>query len=78
MRNAGSAPAGAFAVELTVGGVALPAEQVPALAAGAHVTLLFSGPRCSAGAAITATADPAHALVEPPDGARTVSAVCAG
>lgn len=78
VRNDGSAPAGPFAVELALGGVPLPAEQVPALAVGARVTLVFRGPRCSAGETITATADSGAALAEPRDGARTASAVCAG
>jgi hypothetical protein len=36
----------------------------------------FTGPRCSAGMTLTATADPERAVVEPGNNARSRSLVC--
>jgi len=76
VRNRGAGAAGAFAVALDVGGTSLPAQTVSALAAGAAVTVQFTGPRCSAGAQVTATADPSGSISEPANARRTVSIQC--
>ena len=77
VRNAGSADAGQFEVALSVGGTALAPVTVPGLAAGASQVVQFTGPRCGAGGSLVATADPANAITEPADPARTRTVDCA-
>jgi hypothetical protein len=76
VRNGGAGAAGAFAVALDIGGTALPQQTVSTLAAGAAVTVQFTGPRCSAGSQLTATADPSGSISEPANARRTVSIQC--
>jgi hypothetical protein len=75
--NSGSAAAGAFAVSLTVNGTALPDASVSGLAAGATALVQFSGPPCTAGSTLTAVADPAGAISEPANPARSRTFPCA-
>ena len=77
VRNQGSAGAGQFEVALSVDGTALAPVTVPGLAAGASQVVQFSGPRCGAGGSLVATADPANAITEPADPARTRTVGCA-
>jgi hypothetical protein len=76
VRNAGPGDAGAFAVALSVGGVTLPQQTVSSLAAGSTTTVQFTGPRCTAGASVTATIDPLGAITEPANDRRTVTIPC--
>lgn len=76
--NRGAGGAGAFAVALDVSGISLPQQTVSALAAGASVTVQFTGPRCGAGTQVTATADPSGSISEPANARRTVSIQCRG
>jgi hypothetical protein len=77
VRNDGNAAAGPFQVSLNLGGVALPPAGVSGLAAGAKQVVEFTGPRCAAGSTLTASADPAGAVVEPADADRTRAFPCA-
>jgi CARDB protein len=76
VRNDGSAAAGPFQVSFSVAGVALPNAAVTALAAGAKQVVEFTGPRCVAGSTLTASADPAGAVIEPADPERTKTFPC--
>jgi hypothetical protein len=76
IRNRGELAAGAFAVTLSDAGAALPQLSVAGLAAGTSTTLEFSGPRCSAGAAITAQIEPSGATTEPASPDHTVTTPC--
>jgi len=76
VRNDGLAAAGPFQVSLSVAGVALPNAGVTGLAAGAKQVVQFTGPRCVAGSALTASADPAGAVTEPADPERTKTFSC--
>jgi uncharacterized membrane protein YgcG len=74
--NAGKGDAGSFEVAFSVGGNALPTETVDGLAAGTSTTVLFTGPRCTAGSTLTATIDPSGSINEPDSQRRTVSIQC--
>jgi hypothetical protein len=76
VRNVGAAAAGPFAVSLEIGTTALTPVTVAGLAARATTVAQFSGPRCTAGDTLTAVADSANAVSEPPDAARTQSLTC--
>ncbi len=76
VRNDGTAAAGPFQVSFSVAGVALPDAAVTALAAGAKQVVQFTGPRCVPGSTLTASADPAGAVVEPVDPERTKTFPC--
>ena len=76
IRNDGSAAAGQFDVALSVAGTALAPVTVPGLAAGAAQVVQFTGPRCTAGGTLVATADSTNALTEPADPARTRTVDC--
>ena len=76
LRNAGNGAAGSFQVAFGVGGTSLPEQTVNGLAAGTSTTVLFSGPRCSAGSTLTATVDPSGTISEPTSNRRTVSIQC--
>lgn len=76
VRNVGVAAAGPFQVALSVGGVALPDVTVTGLAGGATQLVAFVGPRCAAGATLTATVDPAGAVNEPANPKRTKTFPC--
>lgn len=76
VRNDGTAAAGPFEVSLSVGGVALAPVTVQSLAADSSALVQFTGPRCSAGSSIVATADAANVVSEPPNSDRTRSFVC--
>jgi hypothetical protein len=76
VRNAGSGAASSFAVAFSVGGTSLPDQTVNGLAADTNTSVLFTGPRCSAGSTLTATVDPSGAISEPSNGRRTVSIPC--
>jgi hypothetical protein len=76
IRNRGALAAGAFAVGLSDAGAALPTLTVAGLAPATSTTLEFSGPRCSAGAAITAQIEPSGATTEPASPDRTVTTAC--
>jgi len=76
VRNGGTAAAGPFQVSFSVAGVALPDAAVTALAAGAKQVVQFTGPRCVPGSTLTASADPAGAVVEPADPQRTKTFPC--
>jgi hypothetical protein len=49
---------------------------VTALAAGAKQVVQFTGPRCVAGSTLTASADPAGAVIEPANAERTKTFPC--
>ncbi len=74
--NAGTAAAGTFEVSLTVNGAALPDASVTGLAAGATALVQFTGPPCTAGSTLTAVADPAGAISEPANPARSRTFPC--
>ena len=76
VHNDGTAAAGPFQVSLSVAGVALPNAGVTGLAAGAKQVVQFSGPRCVAGTTLTASADPAGAVIEPANPERTKTFPC--
>ena len=76
VRNDGTAAAGPFQVSLSVAGVALPNAGVTGLAAGAKQVVQFTGPRCVAGTTLTASADPAGAVIEPANPERTKTFPC--
>jgi hypothetical protein len=76
VRNDGTAPAGPFQVSLSVGGVALAPVTVANLAADSTQLVQFTGPRCSSGANVVATADSANAISEPANSSRTRSFAC--
>jgi hypothetical protein len=76
VHNAGSLAAGAFNVSFSVGSDALAEQGLPGLAADSVAVVEFTGPRCSAGMTLTATADPERAVVEPGNNARSRSLVC--
>ncbi|HXR14161.1 MAG TPA: CARDB domain-containing protein [Solirubrobacteraceae bacterium] len=76
VRNDGTAAAGPFQVSLSVGGVALAPVALPSLAADSTQLVQFSGPRCSAGSSIVATADAGSAVSEPANVNRTRSFAC--
>ena len=65
VNNSGTAAAGPFAVSLSVGGVTLAPVTVPSLAADSTQLVQFTGPRCTAGSTVVATADSANAVSEP-------------
>lgn len=74
--NAGAAPAAAFQVSLTVNGAALPEVFVSGLAAGAGQLVQFSGPPCTPGTTLTATAVPGPSIAEPANPARSKTFPC--
>lgn len=76
VRNDGTVAAGPFQVSLSVAGVALPNAGVTGLAAGAKQVVQFTGPRCVAGTTLSASVDPAGAVVEPANPARTKTFPC--
>ncbi|HEX2702887.1 MAG TPA: CARDB domain-containing protein [Solirubrobacteraceae bacterium] len=76
IRNSGPGTAGPFEVAFSVGAAPLADQQVAGLAPRSDTTLQFSGPRCTAGAAITAQADPAGAISEPANPSRKITLVC--
>ena len=76
IRNEGSAAAGQFDVALSVAGTALAPATVPGLAAGASQVVQFTGPRCTSGGSLVATADSTNAITEPADPARTRTVAC--
>jgi hypothetical protein len=76
VHNDGTAAAGPFQVSLSLAGVALPNAGVTGLAAGAKQVVQFTGPRCVAGTTLTASADPAAAVVEPANSERTKTFPC--
>lgn len=76
VRNAGDGAAGSFEVAFSVGGTSLPDQTVNGLAVDTNTSVLFTGPRCSAGSTLTATVDPAGAISEPSNDRRTVSIQC--
>jgi hypothetical protein len=76
VRNDGTAAAGPFAVSLSVGGVPLSPVTVQSLAVGATQSVAFTGPRCSSGMNLVATADSANAISEPASSSRTRSFAC--
>lgn len=71
VRNAGATDAAAFRVGLSVGGVTLAAQTVPALAAARSVTITFAGPACRPGEALRIVTDP-DAVVDEADEADNV------
>ena len=77
VRNDGSSPARGFGVSLTVGGVpVVPTQTVGLLRAGKRVTLRFTGPRCTAGTPIVASADAASAVAESNEADNALTAAC--
>jgi len=74
--NRGKGAAGSFQVAFSVGGTSLPEQTVSGLGSGTSTSVLFSGPRCTAGSALTATVDPSGAIDEPASDRRTVSIRC--
>jgi hypothetical protein len=74
--NGGTVAAGPFQVSLTVNGAPLTSVTVPGLAAGASTVAPFSGPRCTAGSTLSAVADPAGAVTEPANAARSKTFPC--
>jgi len=76
VRNEGTAAAGPFAVSLSVGGVALAPVTVANLAVDSTQLVQFTGPRCSSGANVVATADAGDAVSEPAGSGRTRSFAC--
>jgi hypothetical protein len=76
VRNSGAGAAGSFSVSMSVGGTTLPEQTVSGLASATVTTVQFTGPRCTAGATLTATVDPAGAITEPADTRRTISIQC--
>jgi hypothetical protein len=76
VRNDGTAAAGPFEVSLSVGGVALAPVTVQSLAAGSTQSVAFTGPRCSSGTNLVATADATNAISEPASSSRTRSFAC--
>lgn len=64
VRNSGTTAAGPFAVALTVGGQALPAQTVAGLAPGARAEVVWSGPPCAPGSTIAVRADADGAIDE--------------
>lgn len=76
IRNGGTVAAGPFDVAFDDGGTALAEQTVPSLAPATATRIQFSGPRCSAGATITAQVDPAAAITEPANPNRTVTLTC--
>jgi hypothetical protein len=76
VRNVGAVAAGPFQVSLEIGTTALTPATVTGLAARASTVAQFSGPRCTAGDTLTAVADSANAVSEPPDAGRTQSLTC--
>jgi len=76
VRNEGTAAAGAFQVGLTVNGTPLPDVAVASLAADSTQLVQFTGPRCTAGSRLVATADATGAVTEPANADRTRSFPC--
>jgi hypothetical protein len=76
VRNGGRSASGPFAVALTGGELALAPMTLPGLAAGERRTLTFTGPACAAGAALTATVDPALAVDERDEHDNVLIATC--
>jgi CARDB len=76
VRNDGTAAAGPFQVSLSVGGTALAPVTVTGLAADSTQLVQFTGPRCTAGSSIVATADAASVISEPANDDRTRSFSC--
>jgi hypothetical protein len=76
VRNDGTAAAGPFEVSLSVGGVALAPVTVQSLAADSTALVQFTGPRCSTGSSVVATADSGNAVSEPPSADRTRTFAC--
>lgn len=76
VNNSGTAAAGPFAVSLSVGGVTLAPVTVPSLAADSTQLVQFTGPRCTAGSTVVATADSANAVSEPANANRSRSFAC--
>jgi hypothetical protein len=76
VRNEGTAAAGAFEVGLSVNGTALPNVAVTTLAADSTQLVQFTGPRCTAGSSLVASADATGAVTEPANADRTRTFTC--
>jgi hypothetical protein len=77
VHNDGLSAARGFDVSLSVGGVpVVPAKAVELLRAGQRLTLQFTGPRCTGGEAIVATADPGGAVAESNEADNQLTAPC--
>ena len=76
VHNVGVAAAGPFQVSFTVGAAALAPASIAGLAAGASAPVVFTGPACGAGTTLSASADPAGSVVEPPNPRRTRTLGC--
>jgi hypothetical protein len=77
VRNDGASAARGFDVSLSLGGVpVVPNQKVGLLRAGQGVTLQFTGPRCTAGAPMVATADAGGAVSESNEADNELTAAC--
>jgi CARDB len=78
IRNRGQAAVGPFEVAFSVGTTALADQQVVGLGPRSTTIVEFTGPRCGAGATLTAQVDPAGAISEPASGRRSIALPCGG
>jgi hypothetical protein len=76
IRNRGVTAAGPFAVQLSLAGGAPMTQTVTGLGAHAVRRVRFVAPACSAGDAITVTADPAHRVLDYDLSNNSLTAVC--
>lgn len=76
VRNAGSSPAAASSLLVTVGATALPLAPVAALEPGEGLLVTVEGPACRPGAEIVAGADAEDAVDERDEGDNELSRAC--
>jgi CARDB len=77
VRNAGRTAARGFDVALSVNGRPVtPSQTVSLLRPGEGITLEFTGPRCTAGSSIVATADPSGQVNESNEANNALSVTC--
>jgi hypothetical protein len=76
VRNRGRSPAGAFDLELSVGGAAAATVRVEGIAAGGERLVEIDGPACEPGLEVTATADPGDAVSERSEAGNVLTLTC--
>jgi hypothetical protein len=76
VRNRGRSAAGAFDVELSVGGVAVAPVRVQGLGARRERLVEIDGPACEPGLEVTATADPVDAVSERSEAGNVLTLTC--
>jgi hypothetical protein len=76
VRNAGRTEARDFDVGLRVAGAPRPVETVATLGPGQRIVVRFTGPRCSSGDALLATADPDKRVSEARERNNSLLVIC--